>query len=415
MKSLFFYPLFFIPLFLIAQQDSIPSLSADTSGTKFFFRQHVDDSTNITNQDAIFNRPFIGFGRTQTAIGGYLEGNTNYFSEDGITEGFSMELRRFNIFLYSAVSQRIKFLSELEFEHGAEEIKVETALIDFEINQSVSLRGGILLPQIGIFNANHDSPYWEFIERPLSSTRIIPSTLSEVGFGIFGKFFPGNNIISYNAYVVNGLQSEIILNNEGRTFIPSGKNGKMFGEDNNGVPMFNARAAITNRQAGEIGISYYGGVYNNFQSEGLLIDKKRRLNIYALDFSGQLNKATAQGEFVFADIDVPSELTDIFGNRQNGGFVELLYPVLNRRILSYDEAKIILSIRLENIDYNYGRFSITHHEIRDEIKAIAGGISFRPTPSTVFRANYRHHWEFDALGNPPVKIAGFQVGFASYF
>ena len=80
-------------------------------------------------QDGIYNRPFIG-SVSSTSVGGYLEGNTNYFVEDGITEGFSMELRRFNIFLYSAISPRVRFLSELEFEHGTEEIALETALVD---------------------------------------------------------------------------------------------------------------------------------------------------------------------------------------------------------------------------------------------------------------------------------------------
>src|SRR5687768_14361600 len=85
-----------------------------------------------TSQDAIYNRPFIAIGKTNTSVGGYVEGNTNYFSEDGVTEGFSMELRRFNIFLYSNIHSRIKFISELEFEHGTEEIALETALLDFE-------------------------------------------------------------------------------------------------------------------------------------------------------------------------------------------------------------------------------------------------------------------------------------------
>jgi len=180
-----------------------------------FFCLSQEDTT-ITIQDAIYQRPFITLGKTTTAIGGYMEANTNYFMEDGVTEGFSMEMRRFNIFLYSTIGERIKILSELEFEHGTEEIELETALIDFEINPAFNFRAGILLPQIGLVNANHDSPKWEFIDRPLSSTQIIPTTLSEVGFGIHGKFFPKNFIFSYDAYVVNGLQENIILNEEGR-------------------------------------------------------------------------------------------------------------------------------------------------------------------------------------------------------
>ena len=74
-------------------------------------------------QDAIYDRPFIT-SDFPVALGGYLEGNTNYFSEDGVSEGFSMEFRRFNIFLYSTIIPRVRFLAELEFEHGTEEIGI---------------------------------------------------------------------------------------------------------------------------------------------------------------------------------------------------------------------------------------------------------------------------------------------------
>ena len=40
---------------------------------------------------------------------------------------------------------------------------------------------------IGAFNVNHDGPRYEFIERPLVSTEIIPATLSEAGLGVHGR------------------------------------------------------------------------------------------------------------------------------------------------------------------------------------------------------------------------------------
>ena len=93
--------------------------------------------------ESIYKRPFIDFGKT--AVGGYLEANSNYFSEDGVSEGFSMEMRRFNIFLFSKISKRVKFLSELEFEHGTEEIALETAQLDFEFSPFLNFRAGIIL------------------------------------------------------------------------------------------------------------------------------------------------------------------------------------------------------------------------------------------------------------------------------
>ena len=115
-------------------------------------------------QDGIYARPFIG-AVSMASIGGYVEGNTNYFVEDGVAEGFSMELRRFNIFLFSQISQRVRFLSELEFEHGTEEIALETALVDLQVRPELVIRAGIILPPLGYFNQNHDSPRWEFVER----------------------------------------------------------------------------------------------------------------------------------------------------------------------------------------------------------------------------------------------------------
>ena len=90
-------------------------------------------------QEGIYDRPFIA-SASNTSIGGYVEGNTNYFVEDGVSEGFSMELRRFNIFMYSSISQRVRFISELEFEHGTEEIALETALIDLHVSPALVVR-----------------------------------------------------------------------------------------------------------------------------------------------------------------------------------------------------------------------------------------------------------------------------------
>jgi len=148
-------------------------MAATSAGARSLSAQ--TDSTLA--QGGIYNRPFIG-STSSTSIGGYLEGNTNYFVEDGVSEGFSMELRRFNLFLFSQVSQRIRFFSELEFEHGTEEIALETALIDFQLGRGLVLRGGVILTPIGYLNQNHDSPRWDFVERPLVTTDIIPSTLS---------------------------------------------------------------------------------------------------------------------------------------------------------------------------------------------------------------------------------------------
>ncbi len=373
-----------------------------------------DDST--TTLDAAYTRPFItNIGSSSTAIGGYLEGNTNYFAEDGISEGLSMELRRFNVFLFSTIGQRIRFLAELEFEHGTEEIALETAQLDLEIDPALVLRGGIVLVPIGANNVNHDSPRWEFIERPLVATEIIPSTLSEIGFGLNGNLAFDRWVLAYDAYLLNGLQNDVILNSEGRTWLQAGKSEELLAEDNNGEPAFSAKLALRQRDYGEVGLSFYRGVYNSFEREGEAIDDARSLSIFAIDVATEIEKARIHAEFAFNAIDIPANLDELYGDAQWGGYVEVTYPILESPLFGFENASLLAGLRLERIDYNVGSFAATGRNRGDEIDALAFSLSFRPSADAVIRANYSHHWITDLLGNPSIKRAGFQFGFASYF
>ena len=365
-------------------------------------------------QGGIYQRPFlVSAGRT--AVGGYAEGNANYFRTDGVSEGFSMELRRFNIFLFSSVGRRLRFISELEFEHGTEEIALETALVDFTVNPSFILRAGILLPPIGAFNVNHDSPRYDFVDRPLVSTSIIPSTLSEVGFGAHGRLAPPGFSLSYDAYLVNGLGDGVILNGTGRTDIPSGKTEDRFAEDNNGSPAFSGRIAAQRRGYGEVGVSWYGGIYNTFRIEGEPVDEKRRLSIVAVDFNTEVQTVSLRAEAAWASVDVPADLAELLGDRQWGVHLDAVMPVWRPGIQGLQNPVVSLGLRLERVDFNRGSFGSTGLSIHDEIDALTASVSFRPAAGTVFRANYRRESFRDPAGNPPSKTGGFQVGFATYF
>jgi len=384
----------------------------------FYVVTNAQDTTEIKtpSQDAIYTRPFIlEVNKLSTSIGGYFEGNSNYFSEDGVSEGLSFELRRFNIFLYSSLGSGIKFLSELEFEHGTKEIALETALLDFQFAPQCALRGGILLIPLGMFNQNHDSPRWDIIDRPFVSTQIIPSTLSEVGFGVYGRFTLERYLsLTYSGYLTNGLGDGVILNSEGRTFIPSGKREEAFEKDNNGIPSYSGRIALQH-SIGELGLSIYHGVYNSFRIEGIEVDEKRKLSIAALDFSANIWDFTLQGEAAYSKIDVPENISEIFGNKQWGTFIDIIYPVYRGSVLMYNDAIFNTIFRFEYVDFNTGTFAVTGQSIGDEITAIVFGVSFRPVGNTVIKANYRRHWSVDAIGNPTINTAGFQFGFASYF
>ncbi|MEO7998344.1 MAG: hypothetical protein ABI852_12920 [Gemmatimonadaceae bacterium] len=370
------------------------------------------DSTSV--QGAIYRRPFIGSAGS-ASIGGYMEANANYLVTDGATDGFSSEMRRFNIFLFAPVGARLRFTSELEFEHGTEEIALETALLDYQITSALVFRGGILLVPIGGFNQNHDGPRWEFVQRPLSATEIVPSTLSEVGFGANGRFFLGKSTLTYDAYLTNGLNDGIILNQSGKTRLAEGKGGEQLEEDNNGSPAFSARVALQHGKFGEVGVSHYNGVYNTHKIEGEAVDLPRKVSITAIDLSTRLWQVDVRGEIAMNQVQLPPSLQELQASKQWGSFLDMVVPVFRPKLRSHKGAVINAALRLEFVDLNSGKFASTGARIFDETRAISAGLSFRPVSGTVFRANYVRQQYRDVFGNAAVNTGGFRVGLATYF
>lgn len=370
------------------------------------------------NMDAIYNRPFLVSGKLPIAIGGYLEANTQYSATDGVSEGFSFQMRRMTLFVSSTITRKIRFLSELELEEGTKEINLEYCAMDIEAHPLLNFRGGIIMNPIGGFNQNHDGPRWDFIDRPLSATGIIPSTLSNVGMGMHGKYFTRHWILGYELYLTNGFDDNVIDNEEGRTSLHAGKeNVDKFEESNSGLPMYTGKLAIRNRKVGEIGLSYMTGVYNKWKEDGLVIDRKRAASVIAVDFNTSVlkSKLNITGEFCESLVDVPDEFTQQYGYRQWGGYLDLVYTLLQRKILSWDKAKVNVGFRSEYVDYNVGTFTQTGTNIGDDIWSLVPSLAFRPGGSTVIRLNYRFQQAHDLLNNPPSNTGVIQFGFSSYF
>lgn len=374
----------------------------------------AQDSTRRAVQEGIFDRPFIGaIGRT--AIGGYVEGNSAYVVEDGVGEGVSLQLRRFNIFLFSTIGSRIRFISELEFEDGTEEIALETALIDVQVNPSLVLRAGIILPPIGAFNVNHDSPRWNFVDRPLVSTTIIPATLSEVGFGVHGRLAPPGIGLTYDLHATNGLGDGVILNATGRTSLAEGKGEERFAEDNNGSLAMSGRFAVQRQGLGELGLSFYSGIYNSYKAEGEVVDDARRVTIGAFDANATLGPVELRGEAAVVSVQLPADLRDFLGARQIGGHLDASVPLWRPRLRGFPDATLSADLRLEYVDYNRGTFASTGANIGDDVAAAVLGASFRPTAGTVFKLNYRRERAHDLFNNAASRLGAVHIGFATYF
>src|SRR5882762_663042 len=327
------YLLLIFILFIISGYD----LAAQVDST--LFRRIAKDTTKVLlNMDAIYNRPFLSVSKLPVAVGGYVEANWQHLATNGKSEGTQFQMRRLTLFLGSSIYKRIKFLSEIEFEEGTKEINIEFASVDFELHPLLNFRGGVIMNPSGAFKQNHDGPKWEFIDRPISATEMLPATWSNVGFGLYGKWYKKDWVYGYETYLTNGFDDKIISNSRNKTFLPASKlNPNRFEESSNGQPLLTIKVAVKNRKIGELGLSYMGGVYNKFQDDGIVLDAKRSVNVWAVDFNTTLpvTKTYITTEWAFVNVDVPGTYTQQYGNKQAGGFVDFVQPVMRRNIFGF--------------------------------------------------------------------------------
>ncbi len=352
-----------------------------------------------------FDKPFITrpFGRT--AIGGYLEAIARFERTEGVTEAVSFEARRFNVFTHSVLAEQLRVAAELEFEHGTEEIKLEFAFLDFEIHPALNFRGGILLSPIGKFNLAHDSPLNNLTERPLVSTQIIPTALSEAGMGFYGAFYPSiGSRVTYEIYLVNGLHDGVVTNAEG-TRLAEGRG--LFEGDNNPLPSVVGRIAYSPSVALEVGASLHTGPYNRYKVDAFEIDERRMLTMAALDWEYRHDDIELLGEYVIAGIDVPPALHGVYADRQRGIYAQLNYHLGRGWISLLPRSKFTL----------VGRYDIADFDARlqgDATQRVSVGLNFRPVEDTVFKLDYNYHWHWNRV-NVVERSVGINLSVASYF
>ena len=156
-----------------------------------------------------------------------------------------------------------------------------------------------------------------------------------------------------------------------------------------------------------------GGVYNKYEDDGLTLDIKRRVNVFALDFNTTIPKikTAINAEWAWVNVNVPDTYTEQFGEKQQGGFIDFVQPIFKRPMFGFEDAVLNAALRLEYVDWNKGKFKSTGGNIADDVFSIVPAISWRPGAQTVIRFNYRYNWQHDILGNPPSNLQAFNLGF----
>jgi hypothetical protein len=356
-------------------------------------------------EGGVYDKPYLTNLLGRTAIGGYAEAHTRWVRVDGVRDELGFELRRWNIFTATQVSDFVRIGAELEFEELGEEITLEFAAIDVGIHPSLTLRAGAILSPLGRFNLAHDSPRNEFTDRPVVSTEVIGTALTEPGIGALGTFGLGRaGRLTYELYAVNGFHSGLVDDSPDGTRLPAGK--KNFEDDNNS-PAAVGRLAWSPGLGYELGLSGHHGAYNIFSLDGETVDERYDLTIAAVDFEATLWDVAVSGEAVAAGIDIAPGLQGIYAASQRGLFVEAVRPFGAGWVRTMPGSFFAVKTRYDWVDFDADLTG-------DSDRRFTIGLNFRPAADAVLKLDYVRGRTRDRFNNPG-DSAAILFSIATYF
>jgi hypothetical protein len=378
-------------------------------------RAQVTPQPDSTRRDSAARRPFVEGGTDdkpylthlmgRTAIGGYAEAHARWQQADGTPEESGFLMKRWNIFTSTQVSEVVRIAAELEFEEGGEEIKLEYAAIDLAVHPMLTFRAGAFLAPVGRFNLAHDSPRNEFTDRPLVSTEVVGTALTETGIGILGPVPLGSRgRLTYELYAVNGFGDGLLEDSPGGTRIPLGRGNF---EDNNGSPAFTGRVAWSPRLGWELGVSGHHGAYNRFVIDGERVEERRDLTLLALDFEATVAAVELSGEGVRASIELPESLEGVFATAQNGFYLQAVRPFGKGWVQTLPRSYFGAGVRVDHVDFDMDLEG-------DAASQVTLGFNFRPTSDTVLKLDYVRGRVWDRFNNRG-DGAGVLFSVATYF
>jgi len=318
------------------------------------------------------------------SIGGYGEVvYTNY--ADGRAD--FAEVLRLVLYVGYRFNEMIVFNSEIEFEHGASEIGIEMAYLDFLFLDQLKLRVGNVLVPVGFLNENHEPIFFYGVYRPLVDRFIIPTTWNQIGVGVYGDLGP----LRYKAYLIAGLDAFIDGEPlEARSWIRNARSGE-FGRARTwaGVASVNADVGPAT-----FGGSFYGGNAGQGYttttgariSPTVLLGEVhalvawKGLSARAIMAWGSLSQAGAVSEALGK---APEEYV---GSRSWGGYVEAGYDVLT---LVGSSMSLTPFLRFEALN---PQAAVEGAGVLDPAlnqRVITTGIDFKPIPQVVVKANWQ--------------------------
>jgi hypothetical protein len=364
----------------------------------------------------------VYFAPKGLSIGGY--GELNYSSINGDREfladapaaGNASDLLRLVLYAGYRFNDRIVLNTEVEFEHGGNEVSVEFAYLDFLLSEAVRLRVGNVLVPIGFVNELHEPPFFHGVFRPDVEQRIIPTTWDDNGFGLHGEIAG----LRYKAYALVGLD---LFRSGDESVAP-----KSWVREARG----GGKEARAGTLAGVLNLSYqtgpvtvggtvYGGradqrertaAGDTIQATVTLAEAHAQLawrgfQARALGVAGTLGDADKVNAVLAARGVLAAGQS--LGSRVTGGYGEIAYDLL-ALLAPGGEGALSPFVRYEKYDLNA---KVPAGFVRDpalDASVVTAGLTYKPIATVVVKADWQRRGS--AADAPAVDQVNLGAGFA---
>jgi hypothetical protein len=357
-----------------------------------------------------FSKGSVASGPDRVKVFGYGELHyTNSVDENG--GNTEIDQHRFVIGVHAILADWIHLNAEIDFEHAAQELEFELAYLDFLINESFNARAGVMILPVGFLNEFHEPNLFWSVERPEFQNKIIPTTWSGAGAGIFGTPVEG---VNYRVYFVNSVQSirPAGFGTGGGSGGSGGDGGRFRGSSGirSGRQQINeltaedfaavGRVELTRLLPGlQLGFSFYAGntTHGLIPEDGFILlleaDMKYRLNWFEMNASvanidvsdaAAINAYCAAQNVITAGTCTPDVGDNIFGwNVQAGVHV----PQLLGMNTSHD---VVTWFMFERIRPQDSVPTGTAPTAGVNFNVYQGGITYLPIPNVAIKADWKH-------------------------
>ncbi len=336
----------------------------------------------------------------RTSVGGYGEVHYNDVDADDSARDFKeTDIHRYVLFVNHEFSDRVRFFSEFEIEHGLVkdtadgsgngEVEIEQAYIELALDDNHQAKAGLFLTPVGILNETHEPPTFYGVERNDVESIILPSTWWENGVAMSGQYANG---LSWDLAVHSGLEVPTSGSSQFRVRSGRQKSSNASAED----LAYTARVGYSGIPGLQLSASYqHQSDISQVSGDGL--DDADLLTAHAI-----YNNGGFQLRALWAEWDMSGSLVEAFdGDDQSGWYVEPSYRFNTPQFDLLDSIGI------------YTRFQdLEGVRVQDQFEQWEIGVNLWPTDKVVFKIDYRDR-EHDLSGasGRDFKAIDLGVGF----